>query len=186
MTTRAKRPTPTQVRAARRRRQSRRKKMFAIGGFAAAGSVALLLIGSLILPGLPLDTLFRGGGGIFDTGAAQAQAQTQTPNVEAPAVQVEPVESDSPGDSAAAPPLPPNPILGGVDIFYNCPDGCDDLVAQLTTIVDELDSADAPIGLNPKTDMEARILLIGAESNEELEAFDEAAIRDFIETNTAQ
>ncbi|MDE2688406.1 MAG: hypothetical protein OXI16_13050 [Chloroflexota bacterium] len=183
MTTRAKRPTPTQVRAARRRRQSRRKKMLAIGGFTIAGGVAFLLILSLILPGLPLDTLFRGGSGdIFGTGAAEAQAFS----AEVADVQVEPVENDSPGDSAAAPPLPPNPILGGVDIFYNCPDGCDDLVAQLTTIVDELDSADAPIGLNPKTDMDARILLIGADSNEELEAFDEAAIRGFIETNTAQ
>ena len=183
MTTRAKRPTPTQVRAARRRRQARRKKMLAIGGFTIAGGVAFLLILSLILPGLPLDALFRGGSGdIFGTGAAEAQAS----NVEVTDVQIEPVENDSPGDSAAAPPLPPNPTLGGVDIFYNCPDGCADLVAQLTTIVDELDNADAPIGLNPKTDMEARILLIGAESNEELEAFDEAAIRDFIETNTAQ
>ena len=62
MTTRVKRPTPTQVRAARRRRQSRRKKLLAIFGFSAAGLVAFLLILSLVLPGLPLDTLFRGGG----------------------------------------------------------------------------------------------------------------------------
>ena len=183
MTTRAKRPTPTQVRAARRRRQARRKKMLAIGGFTIAGGVAFLLILSLILPGLPLDSLFRGGSGdIFGTSAAEAQAFS----VEDADVQSDTVENDAPGDDAAAPPLPPNPILGGVDIFYNCPDGCDDLVAQLTTIVDELDNEDAPIGLNPKTDMEARILLVGAESNEELETFDEAAIRDFIETNTAQ
>ncbi|MXY47614.1 MAG: hypothetical protein F4Y44_11705, partial [Chloroflexi bacterium] len=101
MTTRAKRPTPTQVRAARRRRQARRKRMLAIGGFTIAGGVAFLLILSLILPGLPLDTLFRGGGDIFGTGAAEAQSF----NVEVADFQVETDESDSPGDSAAAPPL---------------------------------------------------------------------------------
>ena len=82
--------------------------------------------------------------------------------------------------------MPPNPILGGVDIFYNCPDGCDDLVAQLSTIADELDATDSPIGVTPKTDMDAKILLVGAESNQTLDAFDEAAIRAFIEANTNQ
>ena len=136
MTTRAKRPTPTQVRAARRRRQARRKKLLAIFGFSAAGLVAFLLILSLVLPGLPLDTLFRGGGDIFSRGAGEAQAT----NVEAAA-------QPAAGDQAAAPPLPPNPILGGVDIFYNCPDGCDDLVAQLNTIAEDFDAADSPIGV---------------------------------------
>ena len=177
MTTSAKRPTPTQVRAARRRRQARRKKLIAIGGFSAAGLVAFLLILGLVLPGLPLDVLFRGGSGdIFETGAAQAQAA----NVETAGAQ------SSTGDEAAAPPLPPNPILGGVDIFYNCPDGCADLIAQLTAIADELNADDAPIGVTPKTDMEAKILLVGAETNQTLDAFDEAAIRTFIEANTNQ
>ena len=178
MTTRTRRPTPTQVRAARRRRQARRKKLLAIFGFSAAGLVAFLLILSLVLPGLPLDTLFRGGGSgdIFGRSAAEAQAT----NVEATGAQ------QTTPDQAAAPPLPPNPILGGVDIFYNCPDGCDDLVAQLSTIAEEFDAADSPIGVTPKTDMEAKILLVGAEANQTLEAFDEAAIRDFIQANTNQ
>ena len=178
MTTRVKRPTATQVRAARRRRQARRKRLLAIFGFSAAGLVAFLLILSLVLPGLPLDTLFRGGGSgdIFGRSASEAQAA----NVEATGAQ------PAAGDQAAAPPSPPNPILGGVDIFYNCPDGCDDLVAQLSTIADEFDAADSPIGVTPKTDMEAKILLVGANSNQMLEAFDEAAIRTFIETNTSQ
>ena len=174
MTTRVRRPTPTQLRAARRRRQARRKKLIAIGGFTAAGLVAFLLILSLVLPGLPLDTLFRGGGDIFSTGAAQSQPQIQVTDV-----QVATPES-------VAPPSPPNPILGGVDIFYNCPDGCDDLVAQLSTIADEFNAADTPIGVTPKTDMEAKILLIGADANQTLDAFDEAAIRAFIEANTNQ
>ncbi len=175
MTTKVRRPTPTQARAARRRRQARRKKLIAIGGFSAAGLVAFLLILSLVLPGLPLDTLFRGGGGdIFSTGAAQAQPQVQTTDV-----QVATPES-------VAPPLPPNPILGGVDIFYNCPDGCDDLVAQLSTIAGEFASTDTPIGVTPKTDMEAKILLVGADANQTLDAFDEDAIRTFIQANTNQ
>ena len=173
MTTRARRPTPTQVRAARRRRQARRKKLIAIGGFSAAGLVAFLLILGLVLPGLPLDTLFRGGSGdIFGRGAAQAQPQIH-------------VEVATP--ESVAPPLPPNPLLGGVDIFYNCPDGCDDLVAQLSTIAEEFDAADSPIGVTPKTDMEAKILLVGAAGDPQtLDAFDESAIRAFIQANINQ
>ena len=182
MTTSSKRPTPTQLRAARRRRQSRRKRLLAIAGLTAASTVALLLILGLILPGLPFDALFGGGGNrdIFETGAAQAA------NFEVSDVQVVTPENESPGDSAAAPPLPPNPVLGGVDIFYNCPDGCDDLVAQLSTIADEFDAADSPIGLTAKTDMTAKILLVGADANQTLEAFDDTAIRAFIEANTSQ
>ena len=181
MTTRAKRPSPTQVRAARRRRQARRKKLIAIGGFSAAGLVAFLLILGLVLPGLPLDVLFRGGSGdIFETGAAQAQPQIQVTDV-----QVVTPEAAAP-DQSVAPPSPPNPILGGVDIFYNCPDGCDDLVAQLSAIADELEASDAPIGVTPKTDMDSKILLVGADANQPLEAFDETAIRAFIQANTTQ
>ena len=183
MTTRAKRPTPTQARAARRRRQARRKKMLAIGGLSAASLVAFLLILGLILPGLPFDALFRGGSGdIFETGAAQAQAF----DVEVTDVRVVTPDEESPADEAVAPPSPPNPILGGVDIFYNCPDGCDDLVSQLSTIAGEFDAVDSPIGVTPKTDMEARILLVGADANQTLSDFDEAAIRSFIEANTNQ
>ena len=175
MTTRAKRPTPTQARAARRRRQARRKKLLAIGGLSAASLVAFLLILGLILPGLPFDVLFGGGSGdIFGRGAAQAQAF----EVEGAA--------ESSGDQAVAPPLPPNPVLGGVDIFYNCPDGCDDLVAQLSTLADEFRTDDTPVGVTSKTDMDSTILLVGADANQTLDAFDEAAIRTFIEANTNQ
>ena len=182
MTTSSKRPTPTQLRAARRRRQSRRKRLLAIAGLTAASTVALLLILGLILPGLPFDALFGGGGNrdIFETGAGQAV------NFEVTDVQVVTPEDEAPGDSAVAPPLPPNPVLGGVDIFYNCPDGCDDLVAQLSTIRNDFDAADSPIGLTAKTDMTAKILLVGADANQTLEDFDDAAIRAFIEANTNQ
>ena len=152
--------------------------MIAIGGFSAAGLVAFLLILSLVLPGLPLDTLFRGGSGdIFETGAAQAQSLE---------FDVTDVQVTTAGDEAVAPPLPPNPILGGVDIFYNCPDGCDDLVMQLSTLAEEFDAADSPIGVTPKTDMEAKILLVGADANQTLDAFDESTIRTFIKANTNQ
>lgn len=174
MTTRARRPTPTQVRAARRRRQARRRRLLAIGGFSAAGLVAFLLILSLVLPGLPLDTLFRGGGDIFGRGAAQTQPESQE------------ISAQSATPESVAPPLPPNPIRGGVDIFYNCPDGCDDLVEQLSTIAEEFNTDDSLVGVTPKTDMEAKILLIGGEINRTLEAFDESVIRDFIQANINQ
>lgn len=185
MTTSTKRPTPTQVRAARRRRQARRKKLLAIGGLSAASLVAFLLILGLILPGLPFETLFRGGGDIFETGAAQAQTESVA-EVEAPAPAAETPADETPTDNPAAPPAPPNPILGGVDIFYNCPDGCDDLVADLSMIADEFDGADYPIGLTPKTDMDAKILLVGADANRALDDFDADTIRTFIEDNTGE
>ena len=157
--------------------------MIAIGGFSAAGLVAFLLILSLVLPGLPLETLFRGGSGdIFETGAAQAQSI----DVEVTDAQVTTAGEESSGDQAVVPPLPPNPIRGGVDIFYNCPDGCDDLIVQLNAIAEDFDAADSPIGVTPKTDMDAKILLVGADANRTLDAFDEAAIRTFIESNTSQ
>ena len=135
------------------------------------------------MPGLPFDALFRGGSGdIFETGAAQAQAF----DVEVTDVRVVTPDEESPADEAVAPPSPPNPILGGVDIFYNCPDGCDDLVSQLSTIVEDLNAENAPLGLTPKADMDAKILLVGADANQTLVAFDEAAIRAFIEANTSQ
>ena len=80
--------------------------------------------------------------------------------------------------------MPPNPILGGVDIFYNCPEGCDELVAQLSTIAEEFDAPNSPIGVTPKTDMEAKLLLVGADANRTLDAFDESVIRAFIQANT--
>ncbi len=148
--------------------------MLAIFGFSAAGLVAFLLILGLVLPGLPLDTLFRGGtsGDIFATSASEAQNRSEVTDVQ---------EAAAP--ESAAPPLPPNPILGGVDIFYNCPDGCDDLVAQLTAIVEELDTPTAPVSLAPKTDMDSKILLVGAQNSGTFDAFDETAIRAFIEDN---
>ena len=184
MTTSSKRPTPTQLRAARRRRHARRRRLLAIGGLTAASTVALLLILGLILPGLPFDALFGGAGNrdIFETGAAQSQPRIEVTDVQI----VTPEERMQPATKTVAPPLPPNPVLGGVDIFYNCPDGCDDLVAQLSTIKNDFDAADSPIGLTAKTDMTAKILLVGADANQTLEDFDDAAIRAFIEANTNQ
>ena len=144
--------------------------MLAIGGFSAAGIVAFLLIIGLVLPGLPLDSLFgsSGSGDIFETSAAEA------PRVEATA------------QSIAPPPAPPNPILGGVEIYYNCPDGCDDLVTQLNSIAQEFEDDGKIVGVTPKLNMQSKLLLVGASDNKAMETFDEAQIRAFIATNTAQ
>ena len=58
--------------------------------------------------------------------------------------------------------------------------------AQLNVIAGDFDAADSPIGVIPKTDMEARILLVGVDANQTLDAFDESAIREFIQSNTTQ
>ncbi len=154
--------------------------MLAIGGFSAAGIVAILLIISLVLPGLPLDSLFgsSGSGDIFETSAAEAP-RAETSAAEAPKV-------ETTAQSIAPPPAPPNPILGGVDIYYNCPDGCDDLVTQLNSIAQEFEDDGKIVGVTPKLNMQSKLLLVGASDNKAMETFDESQIRAFIATNTAQ
>ena len=144
------------------------------------------LILSLFLPGLPLDSLFRGG----------------TP--EGPGIRVEDQgrEHVAPGEEhpeyATLPPtsgwhynvpLAParwgiydevleNEILlhnlehGYVNVHYNCPDGCDELVAQLTDLVQLL--------MSPYPDMDSRIALTAWNFIDQFEEFDEDRIRAFV------
>ena len=67
---------------------------------------------------------------------------------------------------------------GGVIVQYNCPEGCVDLVAGLTEIVERYDSE---VILAPYPDMEARIALTAWNRIDRFEAFDEARVVAFIE-----
>ncbi|MDF1514279.1 MAG: DUF3105 domain-containing protein [Anaerolineae bacterium] len=66
---------------------------------------------------------------------------------------------------------------GGVVVQYNCPDGCTDLVSQLTKVVE---SFDHDVILAPYPDMEFRIALTAWNRLETLDEFDEARIMKFI------
>lgn len=66
---------------------------------------------------------------------------------------------------------------GGVMVQYNCPDGCDDLVEQLSAIVRRYDDH---VILAPYPDMESRIALTAWQRIDLLEEFDEGRILSFI------
>ncbi len=67
---------------------------------------------------------------------------------------------------------------GGVMVQYNCPTGCETLVAQLEMVVERYDEH---VILAPYPDMEARIALTAWRRLETLETFDEQRIVNFIE-----
>ena len=62
-------------------------------------------------------------------------------------------------------------------VQYSCPDGCNDLVTQLTNLVERYDH---DVILAPYPDMEFRIALTAWNRLESLEEFDEARIIKFI------
>ena len=186
VTSTKKRPTPTQVRAARRARQARRRRLIRYGGLSAVSAVAFLFILALILPGLPVPQ-FGGGGGdnggdIFETGAADAVEVAAEADA---AASLPPVPWGVHADALPAEMYAANIDEGGVVISYNCPDGCDDLVQQLTAVVDEVVDGGSKVILMPNPEIESQLTLAASEVSEPLDAFDEAAIRDFIQANAA-
>ena len=198
-----KRLTPTQSRAARRVRQARRRRLIRYGGISAIALVSFIFILGLILPGLPIPQ-FGGGGGsgdIFETGAADAaNTQASAANTETQAAPSEPNPPNPPAPAAepAAPLLPPVPwgihadtlpaemyaanlAQGGVVISYNCPDGCPDIVAQLSDIVYELIDAEGKVILMPNPDIDQQISLAATGITRSLDGYNEFVIREFID-----
>lgn len=193
-----KRLTPTQTRAARRVRQARRRRLIRYGGVTAIALVSFIFILGLILPGLPIPQ-FGGGGSadIFEQGAADAaDTQADAANTQA---QAAPSEPNPPAQADAAPDLPPVPwgihadalaaemyaanlAQGGVVISYNCPDGCPDILAELSGIVDELRGADVKVILMPNPDADAeQISLAATNITQTINVYDEPIIRNFIQ-----
>ncbi|MGC9349647.1 MAG: DUF3105 domain-containing protein [Anaerolineae bacterium] len=67
---------------------------------------------------------------------------------------------------------------GGVMVQYNCPDGCADLVTQLSQVVERYNEG---VILAPYPDMESRIALTAWGRLDTFEEFDEKRIVKFIE-----
>jgi hypothetical protein len=66
---------------------------------------------------------------------------------------------------------------GGVMVQYNCPDGCPDLVEQLSSVVERYDEM---VILAPYPDMDSRIALTAWGRLDTLEEFDKQRIVKFI------
>jgi len=181
--------TPTQARAARRSRRSRRRRLVKFGAFAGVGTIAFLFIVSLFAGSLPISIGSSGGSG--DVG--------QRMN-EQPATHIDPGQSHPPYNSVPATsgwhyaaPLAPirwgvwesvradevlvhNLEHGGVGVHYNCPEGCDQLVSQLTEIV----SKTSKVVMSPYPDMDTRIALTSWGYIDQFDEFDQERVEDFI------
>ena len=158
------------------------------------GSVAFAFIVSLFIGGLPLQDLF---GGDAPDGPGQRIAELEP-------LHVLPGDDHPPYNSVPATsgphfgqPLAPvrwgvydsfladevlvhNLEHGYVNLHYDCPDGCAELVRQLTGIVDEATERVGKVLMSPYPDMETRIALTAWTFIDKFDEFDDARISDFI------
>jgi hypothetical protein len=65
---------------------------------------------------------------------------------------------------------------GGIGVHYDCPEGCDDLVEQLASLV----GTGSEIVMSPYPDMDSRIALTAWTYIDKLDELDEERIRTFI------
>ncbi|MCH8206559.1 MAG: DUF3105 domain-containing protein [Chloroflexi bacterium] len=201
MVTRARRRkdrlTPSQARAARRTRRQRRRRLVRYGGFSLIGAIAFIFILGLFLPSIPIT----GGGGIFGRSAPDG------PGVKIEdqgATHISLGESHAPYSSAPATsgwhygqPLAPvrwglhdevvadehrlhNLEHGGIGVHYNCPDGCPELVAQLTAIVERSRDEGLKVLLSPYPGIETTIALTAWRFIDRFDVFDEERVKAFI------
>ena len=68
---------------------------------------------------------------------------------------------------------------GGIGTHYNCPNGCDELVDQLTTLARD----GGKIVMSPYPEMETRIALTAWNFLDAFDDFDEDRIKDFIDAH---
>jgi len=192
---RSDRPTASQARAARRQRRQRRKRTVRLGVFAVIFVIALLFIVSLFAGSLPISIGNRGGGGDSQGERLQNQGQDHIQlGAEHPAYNSLPAASGWHYNIPLAPapwgihdnPLPDEVLIhnlehGGVRVHYNCPEGCDELVTQLATVVDSYLVNGGEVVMTPYPGMETTIALVGWTFIDRFDVFDETRVRAFIE-----
>lgn len=161
--------------------------------------VSLALIISLFLPGLPSFTGGQSGG--FFSGAPDGPGQRYpevglehvAPGDPHPEYNSVPATSGSHFAQPLAParwgihddPLPDEVLLhnlehGGIGIHYNCPDGCPELVEQLSDLTNEALSNNAKVIMSPYPDMETTIAVTAWTFLDALDEFDKDRITDFV------
>ena len=189
--------TPTQARAARRSRRQARRRLVRYGGGAAVALVAFIFILSLFVPGLPFLTQDRLGRGAPD---GPGERVAEQPRTHVGIGEAHPAYNSVPATSGWHYNLPLAPVRwgvhdefieeeyrlhnlehGGIGIHYDCPDGCSELVGQLSALVRRArDEDDLKVLLSPYPGMETRIALTSWTFIDRLDEFDEDRIVDFI------
>jgi hypothetical protein len=186
------RQTPAQKRAARRSRRDARKRFLRWGALAGVALISFLFILALFLPGLPFaiggDAPTGPGQQIKDAGTAHvAPGQEHAPYTSTPATSgphyAQPLAPVRWGIHTQ--PLEPEEYVhnlehGGIAIFYDCPEGCDALVGQLSDLVNEFIGKNGKVLMAPHPNMDTRIALAAWTFLDTFENFDEDRIREFV------
>ena len=182
------RATVSQTRAARRARRHTRRRFVRYGAVIAVGAVAAAFIVALFLPGLPISI----------GGSAPEGPGLRIPNLGG--THINPDQGHPPYNSVPAtsgwhyaqPHAParwgahdevlPDEVLvhnlehGGVGVHYNCPEGCPQLVEQLSSIVRRADE----VIMSPYPDMDTRIALTAWNYIDKFDILDAERVEDFI------
>ncbi len=167
-----------------------------MGGI-AVGLIAAAFILSLFVPSVPLDVFFGAaapsgpGERVSDQGRTHVQ-----PGQEHDAYNSVPATSGWHYDIPLAParygiyaePLADEVLLhnlehGYVNIHYDCPDGCADLVERLATLVEEGIDEGGKLLMSPYPGMDTRIALTAWTFIDAFDEFDEKRIRDFVSSH---
>ena len=186
--------TPTQARRARRARRQRRRRVYIWAGGIAVGLIASTLVLSIILPGLPLGTLFQGGTPDGPGLRIESQGATHvSPGEDHPAYTSVPATSGWHYDLPLAParwgiydePLADEVLLhnlehGYVNVHYDCPEGCPELVVKLTELVQEGIDQGGKLLMSPYPGMDSTISLTAWTFIDRFDEFDEDRIRAFV------
>ena len=196
----ANRPTPTQARRARRQRRERRRRIYRWAGICAVALVAGGLILSLVIGGLPLDQMF----GAFSSADGPGQRIEDQGRDHIAVGESHPAYNSVPGTSGWHYNVPIAPKRHGiyeteiedeylihnlehayVNVHYDCPEpeGCPELVAQLTPLVEEWIDRGGKLLMSPYSGMGNRIALTAWNYIDKFDEFDEQRIRDFVTTH---
>ena len=191
------RPTRTQSRAARRGRRQRRRRFLRWGAAISIGAISFAFIVSLFIGGLPLNNLIGrsapDGPGIRIDELAPihvSPGQDHPPYNSAPATSGahfgQPLAPSRWGvhDTALADEvLLHNLEHGYVNLHYDCPEGCSELLQQLTDIVEKAADRGGKVLMSPYPDMDSRIALTAWTFIDKFDVFDEERISEFVNSH---
>ena len=175
-------PTPSRKETARARRevQRRRRRARTIALVSSAVALTALLVSWSILraSNMPGDSVPDMGNAHIEEGTESPQVYNSTPPTSGPhygslarwGIHTSPI----PNELAVH-----NLEDGGVGIWYDCPDGCTDLVNQLESVAERYHEG---VLMAPYPGMETQIALTAWNRIDHLDEFDEERIVRFIRT----
>jgi len=188
------RQTPSQARAARRARRQRRKRFTKLAALSAVASIAILFIFSLFAGSLPITLGSKDGpDGPGDRITSQGRThinrtESHPPYSTVPATSgwhfddySAPARWDIYGESLPDEVLVHNLEHGGVGIHYDCPDGCDDLIAKL----EEVASRATKVIMSPYPNLGSKIALTAWTFIDKFDEFDEERIEAFVNAHVS-